>query len=197
MRSDGPASGRATCTARSAALGQRGRPARGSGGGGPCRSRASGRDLRELLPELEPAVVVELIRVDDGVEDPTQRHAFALPSQLGADGVDRQRPDARADRLLVDLQLDRDLAVLRCQLESRVEGGLEVVDVLEREVQARGDAAEHEVSHLAERLLSRNRECDLVSGHDALSTNARAGYEVSAGSGRAIAPEPTTAPSSS
>src|SRR3954453_5248844 len=197
MRSAGRASGRATCTARSAARARRCRPARGSAGEEPCRSPAS--DGLHVLAELEPALVVERVPVDDRVEDPAQRNALAgFAFELGSDRVDRQRPDARGNRALVDLQLDGDLAIPRGPLEDRVERGLEVVDVLEGEVEPRGDPAEHDVRDPVEGFLARNSELDLVSGHDVLSTNGRRALTVSTGSGRrTMVPQPTTVPSPS
>src|SRR3954453_15591212 len=133
MRSAGRASGRATCTARSAARARRCRPARGSAGEEPCRSPAS--DGLHVLAELEPARVVERVPVDDRVEDPAQRNALAgLAFELGADRVDRQRPDARGDRALVDLQLDGDLAIPRGPLGARTDWGSMAVDGLQGEV---------------------------------------------------------------
>src|SRR5204862_1186813 len=135
----GRASGRATCTARSAARGRRDRPRRGSGEGGPCRSGASAALLLlDVLRHLEPAFVDELVVVDDGVEDPAERHVAAgLPLELSAKLLDRQGADRRADLPVLEPQADRDGAVSRRvrPLESRVERGLEVVEAVEREVQ--------------------------------------------------------------
>src|SRR5262249_55221970 len=74
-----------------------------------------------------------------------------------------------------------------------IERGLEVVDVLEGEVEPRGDTAEHEVRDLVERLFARDGQSDLVARHSASDSNAGTPAKVSLGS---IVPAPTTAPSS-
>src|SRR5207247_829292 len=193
--SGGRASGRATCTARSGARGRRGRPPRGSGGAGPCRSRASRPLLLpDVLDQLEPPLLVELVAVDDPVEDPAEVDAFAGPVlQLGSQAIAGERADERVDGAVGKPQLDRHLAVLGRSLEHRVESRLQVVEALEAQVQPRRDAAEHEVGDLVEGLLARNGEDDLVSGHShSADSNAETTREVSAGSAT-IVPAPTTA----
>src|SRR5207237_2034387 len=124
------------------------------------------------LAQLEPAVAVQLVAVDDRVEDAAQGDpVLRVTLELGPDRLDRERTDGGPDAVLVQPQPDGDVAVLDRSLQHRVQRGLEIVEDLEGEVQPRGDAAEDEVRDLVERLLSRNRQGDLVAGHAPLSAN--------------------------
>ena len=107
---------------------------------------------------------VELVAVDDRVEDAPQRDVVRrVPLELGAQTVGRERPDPRNDGAVGEPELHGHVAVLGGPLEHGVQRRLEVVDALERQVEPRRDAAEHEVCDLVERLLARNCQDDLVA----------------------------------
>src|SRR5438034_5777385 len=74
MSTAGRASGRATCTARSAARGPGGHHPRGNGAGGPCRARSSGVPISGLnglgeLDPLRPVAIFDLNSIADRGEN--------------------------------------------------------------------------------------------------------------------------------
>src|SRR5213079_259323 len=98
------ASARATCTARSAARGRRGRPPRGTCAGAPCRTSRSSFST-ESLRELD-RVAGDLDAVARRVEDPPQVDAAARLALQLAENLRVERADDCAE--LAAFQTDTD-----------------------------------------------------------------------------------------
>src|SRR5205085_4774361 len=161
------ASGRATCTARSAARAPRDRPLGGTGGGAPCRSSGSlgAFDALDALLELDPVAAFPLDRretVDDRLQHASQTDAVVGTFELGPQSVAGERAESGLDGVLPDLQLDGQLTLLSAPLEQRLQGRAEVVHDLVAEVEPGCDPGEHKLGDVLAPLIARNREQDPV-----------------------------------
>src|SRR5207247_2173301 len=131
----------------------RGRPARGSGGGGPCRSspQASASALRshDLLGQRHPVAALALLQVDavdDGAENPAQPDGVALALELPPHRAARERADTRLDRIGPHRDGNGHVALADAVVEQLVERDLQVLEVLERQVETDVEASQAEVS---------------------------------------------------
>src|SRR5206468_12646365 len=126
------ASGRATCIARSAARGPRGRLLRDTAGEEPCRSSASlgALDGLHALLELDPLAPFAFDRgeaVDDSLEHAPQADAAVGTLELRPQTPAAERSEDRRDGVLGDVELDGQGAVIPASLEQRREGGAQIV----------------------------------------------------------------------
>ena len=151
----------------------------------------------DVLRQLEPALVVERVAVDDRVENPPQADAsLAVALELGAQRA-RRRTGRRARRSRPSSI--RSLTVTSPCSDARSSTASSAVSRSSRlskvEVQPRGDAAEHEVRDLVEGRVARNGERDLVAGHSPVRfKRAKAALRFRQDSGRWCR-QPTTASS--
>jgi RNA polymerase sigma-B factor len=140
------------------------------------------------VADLDPAAPVALAQLDavhDGVQEPAQaERAPVVAAELG-DRLGPERADPCLQRALGDREDDRDLSVRLVVVEQAVEGELEVVEDVEGDVVAGGDAAEHEPCDRAEGPLPRQREDDLV--HQAAGPSASRSSSARSRSRRAAA----------
>src|SRR3954452_17334055 len=107
------------------------------------------------------AVALDLHVVHDRPPDAAQAQLVVVlaPFEL-CDDVDW--PDGRLERAVAERHRDGHLTVSPCAVEDRRERELEVLERLDRQPEAHGEAAEDEVSDAVELALVRKDECDLV-----------------------------------
>src|SRR3954447_25433222 len=121
---------------------------------------AMSRDLLGQVNEL----AVDVNVVDRRLEHTAQAQGAVL---LLLDLVEQrrgERTDARLERPLSQCHLHRDVPGLGVgTVEDRVERDLEVLEVLDRQVEAHREPAEHEMRDTMEVPFARDRERDLVS----------------------------------
>jgi hypothetical protein len=74
-----------------------------------------------------------------------------------------ERPDRRLEGAVEDAYDERHLSCLGLPLEERVDGQLEILESLIREVQAHGETAEHQMRYAVKRIVCRQRQGNLVA----------------------------------
>src|SRR6266550_6411837 len=162
MNTAAPASARATCTARLAARAPAGRRPRGSDAAVPCRPRSPTTPFQgvESLRQDDPlraVSVVDLHGVTDGVEDPAEVERIRAPfPEFGPHGG--ERADDHPELTVLDEHPKRHLSAIAWTFEQRVERKLEILEVLEAQVQPRGEPAQHEMGDAVEGVVRRQRQ---------------------------------------
>src|SRR5207248_2257667 len=104
-----------------------------------------------------------------------------VPQQLAV-----ERPDPRLDRVRQHAQDELEVGFALVALEQLAERDLQVLERVERQVEADGQAAEDEVRDPVEGPLARQREPDLVDRH-VVGSSVSASSSASSSSRRAAA----------
>src|SRR5262249_15344472 len=158
----------ATCTARSAPAAPRRPLPCGSAGGEPGpTSWASGLAGDDELLDLEPggAVAVDhLEAVGDRLEDAPEPEPARLVRELVADGGAVDGGDRRLQRPAPDLDLEYRLRAARHAAEQALDRQLEILEALERQLEAGTQAGDDEQGDPEQVPAGRETERDRVAG---------------------------------
>src|SRR5215211_1665356 len=107
---------------------------------------------RNVLRQLDPLCAVPLRHshvVDDGFEDPAQPEPGLVRAAEVVGEAAAERPDARVNGTAVETQRQRHVCAGVAPLEERIDGRLDVVQHVVRQIETRRETAEDEVRYRA------------------------------------------------
>src|SRR5205085_1473460 len=100
--------------------------------------------------------------IDNRLEDTPEAELAAVALQL-EERIRGERPDRRSHRVGLDRDDQRDLAAVLTAGEQRLDGHLQVFELLVGQREPRSEASDHEMRNRAKVLLRGQHERDLVA----------------------------------